>query len=128
MPRVDKLRHYFNHPGFVRPMIDGVLRSLADLPDDVRDGAHIAFTTHSIPTAAADVSGPVDDHGDGGAYVKEHLDVARVIADAVREETGVDHPGSSSTSRGPAPRTSRGWSPTSATTSRSGTAPVCRPS
>ncbi|MEU8486828.1 ferrochelatase [Streptomyces sp. NPDC048641] len=92
VPRVDKLRHYFNHPGFVRPMIDGVLKSLADLPDDVRDGAHIAFTTHSIPTEAADVSGPVDDHGDGGAYVKEHLDVARVIADAVREETGIDHP------------------------------------
>ena len=26
---VDKLRHYFNHPGFVAPMIDGVLASLA---------------------------------------------------------------------------------------------------
>ncbi|MEV0114077.1 ferrochelatase [Streptomyces sp. NPDC050844] len=92
LPRVDKLRHYFNHPGFVRPMIDGVLKSLAELPDDVREGAHLAFTTHSIPTAAADASGRVEDHGDGGAYVKEHLDVARVIADAVREETGVEHP------------------------------------
>ncbi|MFI7010805.1 ferrochelatase [Streptomyces sp. NPDC050145] len=92
LPRVDKLRHYFNHPGFVRPMVDGVLKSLADLPDDVRDGAHIAFTTHSIPTAAADTSGTVEDHRDGGAYVKQHLDVARLIADAVREETGVDHP------------------------------------
>ncbi|MFE1793893.1 ferrochelatase, partial [Streptomyces sp. NPDC059525] len=37
LPRVDKLRHYFNHPGFVRPMIDGVLASLAALPEDVRD-------------------------------------------------------------------------------------------
>ncbi|GAU69570.1 ferrochelatase [Streptomyces sp. NBRC 110611] len=95
VPRVDKLRHYFNHPGFLRPMIDGVLASLAGLPADVRDGAHIAFTTHSIPTAAADTSGPPEDHtegGAGGAYVAQHLDVARVIADAVREETGVDHP------------------------------------
>ncbi|MFF0835187.1 MULTISPECIES: ferrochelatase [unclassified Streptomyces] len=92
VPRVDKLRHYFNHPGFVEPMIDGVLRSLADLPDDVRDGAHIAFTTHSIPTSAADTSGPEEAHGDGGAYVAQHLDVARLIADAVRERTGVDHP------------------------------------
>ncbi|MGW0732655.1 ferrochelatase [Streptomyces sp. NPDC002851] len=89
LPRVDKLRHYFNHPGFVRPMIDGVLKSLAELPEDVRDGARLAFTTHSIPTAAADTSGPVEDHGDGGAYVKQHLDVARLIADAVAEETGV---------------------------------------
>ncbi|MET8505352.1 ferrochelatase [Streptomyces sp. NPDC004787] len=92
LPRVDKLRHYFNHPGFVRPMIEGVLASLAELDESVRAGAHLAFTTHSIPDSAADTSGPVADHGDGGAYVKQHLDVARVIADAVREETGVEHP------------------------------------
>ncbi|MGW7639981.1 ferrochelatase [Streptomyces decoyicus] len=95
VPQVDKLRHYFNHPGFIRPMIDGVLASLAALPQEARDGAHLAFTTHSIPTAAADTSGTPADHtrgGEGGAYVAQHLDVARVIADAVRAETGVDHP------------------------------------
>ncbi|MEU8772337.1 ferrochelatase [Streptomyces sp. NPDC048606] len=92
LPRVDKLRHYFNHPGFVQPMIDGVLASLAGLPDAVRDGAHLVFTTHSIPTAAADTSGPAAEHGEGGAYVRQHLDVARVIADAVRAETGVERP------------------------------------
>ncbi|MFJ6796931.1 ferrochelatase [Streptomyces sp. NPDC091268] len=93
LPRVDKLRHYFNHPGFVQPMIDGVLAALESLPEEVRPGARLAFTTHSIPTAAADTSGPVEEHtedGEGGAYVKQHLDVARVIADAVRAETGVE--------------------------------------
>ncbi|ARX87007.1 ferrochelatase [Streptomyces alboflavus] len=127
VPRVDKLRHYFNHPGFVRPMIDGVLKSLADLPEDVRDGAHLAFTTHSIPTAAADTSGPAETHGDGGAYVRQHLDVAALIADAVRAETGVDRPWQLVyQSRSGAP-TSPGSSPTSATTWRSGTRPVPRP-
>ncbi|MEU3448267.1 ferrochelatase [Streptomyces thermolilacinus] len=92
LPKVDKLRHYFNHPGFVEPMTEGVLRSLAELDEDVRSGAHLAFTTHSIPDSAADTSGPVEDHGDGGAYVRQHLDVARLIAGAVRERTGVDHP------------------------------------
>ncbi|MFJ8077526.1 ferrochelatase [Streptomyces sp. NPDC096176] len=92
LPRVDKLRHYFNHPGFVRPMIDGVLASLADLPEEVRVGAHLAFTTHSIPTSAADASGPASEHGDGGSYVRQHLDVARLIVDALRDETGVEHP------------------------------------
>ncbi|MFE3603048.1 ferrochelatase [Streptomyces sp. NPDC059142] len=91
-PRVDKLRHYFNHPGFLDPMIDGVLASLADLPEDVREGAHLAFTTHSIPTAAADTSGPAEGHGDGGAYVAQHLDVARLVVAAVREETGIAYP------------------------------------
>jgi ferrochelatase len=92
LPRVDKLRHYFNHPGFVRPVIDGVLASLADLPEAVRAGAHLAFTTHSVPTSAADTSGPVAEHGDGGEYVRQHLDVARLIAEAVARETGVEHP------------------------------------
>lgn len=95
LPRVDKLRHYFNHPGFVRPMVDATLAALAELPEERRAGAHLAFTTHSIPTAAADTSGPVEAHtedGEGGAYVAQHLDVARLIADAVREETGVEHP------------------------------------
>ncbi|MFE3742085.1 ferrochelatase [Streptomyces sp. NPDC059134] len=91
-PRVDKLRHYFNHPGFLDPMIDGVLASLADLPEGVREGAHLAFTTHSIPTAAADTSGPAEGHGDGGAYVAQHLDVARLVVAAVREETGIAYP------------------------------------
>ncbi|MEV0415066.1 ferrochelatase [Streptomyces sp. NPDC050448] len=95
LPEVDKLRHYFNHPGFVQPMIDGVLAALASLPQEVRAGAHLAFTTHSIPTAAADTSGPVEEHtadGEGGAYVRQHLDVAQVIADAVRAETGAELP------------------------------------
>ncbi|MFJ1598453.1 ferrochelatase [Streptomyces sp. NPDC088261] len=91
-PRVDKLRHYFNHPGFLRPMTDSVIASLADLPEDVRAGAHLAFTTHSVPVAAADTSGPVEEHGEGGAYVAQHLDAARVIVEAVRAETGVEHP------------------------------------
>jgi len=92
VPRVDKLRHYFNHPGFVEPMTDAVLAALAELPEAVRDGAHLAFTTHSIPTAAADTSGRPEGHGDGGAYVAQHLDTAQVIADAVTAATGTDHP------------------------------------
>ncbi|MER8043808.1 ferrochelatase [Streptomyces sp. NPDC094032] len=92
LPRVDKLRHYFNDPGFVGPMVDGVLASLDELDPSVRAGAHLAFTTHSIPDSAADTSGPVADHGDGGAYVKQHLDVARLIVEAVRAKTGVEHP------------------------------------
>ncbi|MGW4205259.1 ferrochelatase, partial [Streptomyces sp. NPDC004726] len=92
VPRVDKLRHYFNHPGFIRPMVDGVLASLADLPEGLRDGAHLAFTTHSIPLSAADASGPVEGHGDGGAYLRQHHEAARLIREAVREETGVERP------------------------------------
>jgi protoporphyrin/coproporphyrin ferrochelatase len=93
-PRIDKVRHYFDHPGFVEPVVEGVLASLADLPPEVRDGAHLAFTTHSVPVSAADLSGPVEGHGDGGAYVRQHREVVRLVTEAVREETGVVHPAS----------------------------------
>lgn len=91
-PHVDKLRHFFNHPGFIGPMADGVLAALDTLPAQVRQGAHLAFTTHSIPTAAADTSGPPPSHGEGGAYVEQHLDVARLVAAEVAERTGSERP------------------------------------
>ncbi|MFF2045530.1 ferrochelatase [Kitasatospora sp. NPDC058170] len=90
--RVDKLRHFYNHPGFVEPMIDATVTALAALPAEVRDGARLAFTTHSIPEAMAESSGAPDDPArgrPGGAYVAQHLDVARLIAAGVAERTGV---------------------------------------
>lgn len=82
-PRIDKLRHYFNHPGFVDAATDGAIAAIETLPAEERAGARLLFVTHSIPTAMADSSGP-----DGGAYVAQHLDVARLVAAAVRERTG----------------------------------------
>ncbi|MFD8708257.1 ferrochelatase [Kitasatospora sp. NPDC059648] len=92
VPTVDKLRHFYNHPGFVEPMIDATVAALAELPEAVRPGARLAFTTHSIPDAMAEASGAPDDPArgtPGGAYVAQHLEVARLIATAVAERTGV---------------------------------------
>lgn len=87
-PRLDKLRHYFNHPGFVAPVVDGVIAALDDLSADVRDGAHLAFVTHSIPTAMNETSGP----DGGGAYLAQHLDVAAEVVRQVAARRGVVHP------------------------------------
>jgi ferrochelatase len=84
-PRLDRLRHYFNHPGFVEPVVDAVLGALTELPEELREEAVLVFVTHSIPTSMNDTSGK-----DGGAYLAQHLDVAAVVADRVRAETGVD--------------------------------------
>ncbi len=84
-PRLDKVRVYFNHPGFVTASVDGVLAALADLPDEVRDDARLVFVTHSIPLTMSEASGP-----EGGAYVAQHLDAAAVVATAVQEATGVE--------------------------------------
>jgi ferrochelatase len=85
-PVLDKLRHYFNHPGFVEPMVDATLAALAELPEDVREAAHLAFVTHSIPETMNEGSGP-----EGGAYVSQHRSVAQEIVERVRQETGRRH-------------------------------------
>ncbi len=90
-PRLDKVRAYFNHPGFVAANVDGVLAALADLPSEVRDQARLVFVTHSIPISMSEASGP-EDRPEGGSYVAQHLDVARTVADQVAERTGVDRP------------------------------------
>ena len=82
-PRLDRLRHYFNHPGFVEPMVDATLSALAELGDPVRHDAHVLFVTHSVPASMNEASGP-----DGSAYVAQHLSVADEISERVRQETG----------------------------------------
>jgi len=83
VPRLDRLRHYFNHPGFVEPVVDATLAALAELPAGVRDDAHLVFVTHSIPESMAASSGP-----DGDAYVTQHEAAVAEVVERVRLETG----------------------------------------
>ncbi|MDQ1590306.1 MAG: protoporphyrin/coproporphyrin ferrochelatase [Pyrinomonadaceae bacterium] len=52
-PQVDKLRVFYNHPGFIAPNVENLQAALAEIPADRRDGAHVAFTAHSIPLSMA---------------------------------------------------------------------------
>jgi len=49
-PMIDKLRVFFNHPGFVDPLIDGVGAAVTTIDSD---RSHVFFTAHSIPRASA---------------------------------------------------------------------------
>jgi ferrochelatase len=79
-PELLKLRHFFDHPGFVAANADGLRAALATLPDGTRDEAHLVFTAHSIPVAMNDLSGP---HANG-LYVAQQRETARLVAEAVR--------------------------------------------
>ena len=47
-PEIDKLRLYFNHPGFIEPMTEHVRDALRQFP-----GAVLVYTAHSVPVAMA---------------------------------------------------------------------------
>jgi ferrochelatase len=79
-PELVKLRHFFDHPGFVAANADGVRAALAALPDGAADSARLVFTAHSIPTAMNDASGP----SANGLYAAEQRETARLVAEAVR--------------------------------------------
>ncbi len=52
-PQVDKLRVFYNHPGFVEPNVERLRDALAQIPVERRAAARVAFTAHSIPQTMA---------------------------------------------------------------------------
>ena len=77
-PAVDRLRQYFNHPGFIEPMIGGVEAALQLLPAEYRDDAPLVFVAHSIPSAMEATSGPA-----GGAYTAQLAEAIRLVTEGV---------------------------------------------
>lgn len=84
---IDKVRQFFDHPGFVQPFIDGVTAGLAEVAAAGIPAAetHVLFSTHSIPSTDAAKSGPAErGFAEGGAYQAQHLAVAEVVMAAAR--------------------------------------------
>ncbi|TQS39910.1 ferrochelatase [Cryptosporangium phraense] len=79
-PEIEKLRHFYDHPGFVEPHVDAVKAALGT---DRRATTRIVFTAHSIPTSMNDASGP-----DGGLYRAQ----LRVVAGLVSAAAAPDVP------------------------------------
>jgi protoporphyrin/coproporphyrin ferrochelatase len=68
-PELDKIRVFYNHPGFVQPQVDLITDALTELPEEVRAGARIVFTTHSIPRS-------MSRHCD---YEAQHYETCRIV-------------------------------------------------
>ena len=72
-PEIDKLRVFYNHPGFIHPVVDHVQTALADIPEDRREATRLVFTAHSIPLAMSD----------GCRYVAQLQEACRLVAERV---------------------------------------------
>jgi ferrochelatase len=93
--QIDKVRQFFDHPGFVLPFIEGVKEGIAKVQAAVpginlQTEVEVLFATHSIPSTDAAKSGqdlrdvdadgqPVRRFGDDGAYAAQHRAVAEVV-------------------------------------------------
>jgi ferrochelatase len=71
-PEVDKLRAYFNHPGFIEAWTDRVRDALARMSVQDPSTVRLAFTAHSIPR----------DMADRCQYQAQLLEASRLVAKA----------------------------------------------
>jgi len=88
-PTIDKIRPYFNHPGFIEPFAAAAEAALAGLPAAARSGARLVFTAHSVPVGMAAASGSVSrgtavPGAVGGRYAAELREASRLISERVR--------------------------------------------
>jgi len=71
-PRIDKIRVFFNHPGFIEASADRVRDAYARLPEEERDRAPLVFSAHSIPVSMSE----------NCAYVAQLREACRLVAHA----------------------------------------------
>jgi ferrochelatase len=77
-PDLVKLRHFFDHPGFVRAAADAVRAARATLPAEQHEPARLVFTAHSIPSSA-DLAAGLPAEG-GHRYSRQVAEAARLTA------------------------------------------------
>jgi protoporphyrin/coproporphyrin ferrochelatase len=74
-PQIDKIRQFFNHPGFIESFAASTAQAAGSLPDPLQDEYELIFVAHSIPLAMAGASGPA-----GGAYQEQLASAAGLVA------------------------------------------------
>jgi ferrochelatase len=72
-PVVDKVRPYWNHPGFVLAMVERVHAALDQLPASRRQESRLVFTAHSIPLSMAATSDYQEQLLDAASLIEERL-------------------------------------------------------
>jgi protoporphyrin/coproporphyrin ferrochelatase len=72
-PRVDKLRVFYNHPGFIEACADRVRAALAEFRFEEIDSLRLVFTAHSIPSSMSKTSD----------YFRQLHETARLVAESV---------------------------------------------
>ena len=76
-PQISKLRAFYNHPNFIEAMAEHIRKAWQELPENLRNGAQVLYTAHSIPLSMAQ----------GSKYV-EQLEEACALVSAALARSG----------------------------------------
>jgi len=74
-PEIDKLRAFFNHPGFVEATEARLRDALAEVPADARQNVQTAYIAHSIPLSMANTCDYVRQLEEVRKLVSARLDI-----------------------------------------------------
>jgi ferrochelatase len=72
-PQVDKIRAFYNHPGYIETVASHASEAIAKVPAERRSSARLLFTAHSIPMSMANTS----------RYVEQLEEASRLVAAAL---------------------------------------------
>ena len=73
IPHIDKVRAYYDHPGFIEPFAEATRTAIDELGEDARPT--LVFTAHSIPMSMASTSD----------YEAQLAEAARLVAERVAD-------------------------------------------
>ncbi len=69
-PKIDKIRLYYNHSGFIQANCDRIHEALSQVPAERQSTSHLIFTAHSLPVSMAECC----------SYEKQLLEAGEIIA------------------------------------------------
>ncbi|HLI34182.1 MAG TPA: ferrochelatase [Terriglobia bacterium] len=72
-PQIDKLRAFYNHPGFIAAMTERAREALAQISAERREAAQLLYTAHSIPLSMAQ----------NCRYVEQLEEACRLVSEAL---------------------------------------------
>ena len=76
-PHIDKIRPFFNHPGFIDATEDRLRTALAEIPSTARENVQLAYVAHSIPLSMANTSDYVQQLEEVQRLVSARLDIRK---------------------------------------------------
>ncbi len=73
-PEVDKLRVFFNHPGFIEATEDRLREAFAEIPANAQENPQVIYVAHSIPLSMANTCD----------YVQQLEEVKKIVSSRLR--------------------------------------------